>query len=197
MTSRNIIPFLDVILSMLMVFICIVMLMRITKSNTEAAFQQQAIYLVVMQWQGNDDMDLWARDPVGRLVGFNRREGGEGSLFSLNRDNLGARVTEVDEEGNVTTALNEEIVGIRGTFEGEYCINGMVYSKREPTPTTVTMRLFKVKPYTELMTKTFTLERAGDEHTFFRFVVDKEGAVTEFSELPVSLFPSPTPASVQ
>lgn len=194
-SSKSTIPFLDTLFSLLMVWICIILLLKVTKSDTEAAFQQNAVYLVVLQWSGNDDVDLWVRDPLGHLVGFNRREGGEGSLFSLNRDNLGTYQTEVsDETGEVITTLNEEIVAIRGTFVGEYSCNSMLYTHREKAPTKVTMRLMRVKPHGELMVKEHVLTQNGDQLTHFRFVVDKDGGIVGFNELPVQLFSSETPA---
>lgn len=191
MNKSSITPFLDLIFCLLLIYVCIVMLLRITvKQEGTPAFQQNAIYLIVLTWQGNDDVDLWVRDPQGRLVGFNRREGGEGSLFSLNRDNLGASQTEVNDQGQVVTLVNEEIVAVRGTFPGEYACNSFLYTRRDTVPTKVTVKLMRVKPHAELMSREIVLTRNGDQHTHFRFTVDKDGNIVGFNELPAALFGS-------
>ena len=51
------------------------------------------LYEVILTWDGKsgDDLDLWVQSASGHLVGFNRREGGHGSLVSLDHDALGVR----------------------------------------------------------------------------------------------------------
>lgn len=181
-SKLNFTSFTDILFNFLLVFVAIVSLIKV-KNNGDPAFMQNAVYQIVMEWPGTSksDIDLWAQDPFGRLVGFKNREGGEGSLFALNRDDLGDR-TEKGAGGNVIP-INEEIISLRGTFEGEYIVNGHCYAKKENGPETIKVKLIKVKPFKEIVKKEreFTLD--GDEKTFFRFRVDKDGNITETNEL--------------
>jgi len=120
MRTKNIVPFVDVLFTFLLVFVSITMLLKAKVDSDSASYQQQnAIYLIVLNWEGKADLDLWSKDPQSHLVSFHRREGGQGSLFSLNRDCLGSETTEVGEFGEIVSKVNEEIIAIRGTFIGE------------------------------------------------------------------------------
>ena len=165
------------------------MLVKVSKSDNEvAAYQQSAVYQIVMTWEGDADMDLWAKDPHDHIASFNRREGGEGSLFSLNRDCLGANTTEINEQGEIVNKLNEEIISIRGVITGEYIINAHAYNmKGSPTPLKVIVKLIKSKPYGITITKEREFFNTGDEQTFFRFTLDKNGNVIENNELQIKL----------
>ena len=186
--TRNIVPFIDVLFTLLMVFVCITILLK-TKSDSdnESYRQQNAIYLIALNWEGNSDMDLWAKDPQNRLVCFKRREGGEGSLFSLNRDCLGAQTTEIGEDGTPINKINEEIISIRGTFVGEYVVNVHAYDMKGSAPVKTVVKLIKNKPYKVIVEKDILISATGSEETFFRFSLDKDGSVVDVNDLPVSL----------
>lgn len=185
-SNKNIIPFIDVLFTYLLVFVCIIMLIKVSKSDQDSsAYQQSVVYQIIMTWEGNADMDLWVKDPQGHLVSFNRREGGEGSLLSLNRDCLGSQTTEADEHGDVVNKLNEEIISIRGVVPGEYIVNAHAYNMKDsPKPLKVTVKLIKTKPFAITITKEREYSSTGDEQTFFRMVLDKDGGLTESNELP-------------
>lgn len=188
-TPRALLPFVDVLLGILMVFVTITVLLsvKVAKENTESYQQLNVLYLVTLNWSGNSDLDLWARDPGGKIVSFHRREGGKGSLFSLNRDCLGAGSTEIGENGVVLSKINEEIISIRGTFTGEYIVNVHAYNMKGVHDTTATVKLFQNSPYKELKAVVKVFTSTGAEETFFRFTVDNKGQVLEFSDMPVSL----------
>ncbi len=181
----------DVLFTFLLVFVSITMLLKAKVESDSASYQQQnAIFLIVLNWEGNADLDLWCKDPQDRTVGFNRREGGEGSLFSLNRDNLGANTTEVGENGDVVSKVNEEIISLRGTFVGEYIVNVHAYNMKGQDLATATVKLIQNKPYKVITEKKKEIIKSGDEETFFRFTVDNKGVVTDMNELPTSMFGS-------
>jgi hypothetical protein len=188
MRTRNIVPFVDVLFTFLMVFVCITMLLKAKMDNDSSSYQQQnAVYLIVLNWEGNADLDLWSKDPQNRIVSFHRREGGDGSLFSLNRDCLGAMTTEVGPDGVPVNKINEEIITIRGVIAGEYVVNVHAYSMKNSPAVKAKVKLVKNKPYKVVVEKEKEFSHNGDEETYFRFSLNKDGDVTEINELPVSL----------
>lgn len=164
------------------------MLVKVKSDNeTSQAPKANVTHVISMTWEGDADLDLWVQDSQGHIVGFNRKEGGQGSLMSLNRDCLGAHSTEINESGEVVNKINEELVSIRGVVIGEYIINGHAYSlKGEKPPIKATIRFTQVKPFKEIVTKTREFISNGDEITFVRVTLDKNGNVTEINELPAA-----------
>ena len=63
------------------------------------------IYEVVLTWSGEsaDDLDLYVQAASGHVTSFNNREGGNGSLISLDHDALGRRNNSLGEgqEGQI------------------------------------------------------------------------------------------------
>lgn len=92
------------------------------------------------------------------------------TLLLLSGDRLSSRTTE--------------IVTVRGTVPGEYVVNVHMYMKRsEAEEVPVSIQLDKINPYSTVMIKEVVLRLSGDEKTAFRFTVDKEGEVTDISNL--------------
>lgn len=187
MNKKTIIPFIDLLFTLLMVFICIIMLVKFNKSLDDPAYRQNAVFQVILNWEGNSDIDLWGRDPEGRTVGFSRREGGEGSLFSLNRDNLGTARTEIGPDGFPVFDINEEIVSIRGCFPGEYIFNAHDYNHKDADPVICTIKLIQVKPFKELIVEKKELKYSGDQATFFRFTVNTNKQVVGINHLQMNI----------
>ena len=171
-TNQSMTPFLDVLFSLLICCLAVVLIVNHKNSEDKPSQQYQAIYSIVMEWpvSSNDDIDLWSRDSQGRIVGFNRREGGQDSLMNLNHDNLGR---DQNERG-ASLEVNQEIISIRGVTEGEYIVNAQCYEKRDATPTTVVIKLVKMKPFSQIFIRTNIFSTAGEEFTFFRFTLDKD-----------------------
>lgn len=170
------------------------MLMKAKSDNESAAYQQKnAVYLIVLNWVGNADIDLWTKDGQNHTVGFSSREGGDGSLISLNRDCLGTSTSEVGVTGyegigpTFEPAPNEEIISVRGLTTGEYIVNAHAYALKDAGATKTSVKLIKNKPYKVVTEKAFTFSSTGEEHTFFRFTVDKDGNIIDLNELPTNL----------
>ena len=149
------------------------------------------LYEVVLTWDGDseDDLDLYVQAASGHTVSFNNREGGQGSLISLDHDALGRRRNNSlgdDQEGKVV-AFNEEIVSFRGVLAGENIVTVHVYLKRDEGPTKAKIKLIKIKPFKEVVVKEREFTTTGEEKTAFRFKTDKEGRVIEVNELPANL----------
>lgn len=149
------------------------------------------LYEVILTWKGEseDDLDLYVQAASGHIVSFNNREGGEGSLISLNHDALGKSRNNslaTDVNGKVT-GFNEEVVAFRGAVEGENIVNVHVYLKKDKDPIEATITLIKVKPFKEIVSKQKILMETGEEKTAFRFKTDRNGEITEINQLPAIL----------
>ncbi|MBM3417337.1 MAG: hypothetical protein FJY17_00265 [Bacteroidetes bacterium] len=182
---QSVTPFLDVLFSLLLCCLTIILVVNHKSKESDSAPKYQAVYSIVMEWpaKSNDDMDLWAKDAYGHIVGFNRREGGEGSLMSLAHDNLGRS----QNQQGAALEVNQEVITLRGTTIGEYVVNVHCYRKDDAISTPVSVKLVKIKPFAEIITKTNTFITAGDEITFFRFSLDKDGKAHSFNSLQESV----------
>ena len=183
-------PFIDVLFCCLLMLVAILFLLKTEEEKTKAR-PPNVIYEVVLTWDGesNDDLDIYVQSASGHTVSFNNREGGQGSLISLDHDALGKHRNNSlanGQEGTVVNA-NEEVVSFRGVTEGENIVTVHVYSKRDKEPINATIKLIKVKPYKEVVVKQRQFTITGEEKTAFRFKTDKEGRVLEVNELPASL----------
>ena len=85
-------PFIDVLFCCLLMLVAILFLLKTEEQKTKAR-PPNVIYEVVLTWDGEseDDLDLYVRAASGHTVAFNNREGGQGSLISLDHDALGKR----------------------------------------------------------------------------------------------------------
>lgn len=182
-------PFIDVLFCCLLMLVAILFLLKLEEQQVKAR-PPNVIYEVVLTWDGesNDDLDLYVQSASGHVVSFNNREGGQGSLISLDHDALGKiRNNTLPNEEGVVANYNEEIVSFRGVTEGENIVTIHVYFKRDKKPTKATIKLIKIKPFKEMITKEKIFESTGQEKTAFRFTTDKNGVIIDVSELPASL----------
>ena len=182
-------PFIDVLFCCLLMLVAILFLLK-TEEKTQSR-PPNVLYEVILTWDGEseDDLDLYVQSASGHIVGFNNREGGEGSLISLDHDALGKRRNNSFAKGEhgIVVAFNEEIVSFRGVTDGENVVTVHVYSKRDEQPINATIKLIKIKPFKEVITKKRVFESTGQEKTAFRFTTDKNGLIIDISELPANL----------
>tara|TARA_Y100000590_G_scaffold436317_1_gene556752 strand:+ start:1137 stop:1745 length:609 start_codon:yes stop_codon:yes gene_type:complete len=183
-------PFIDVLFCCLLMLVAILFLLKTEEQKTKAR-PPNVIYEVVLTWDGEseDDLDLYVRAASGHTVAFNNREGGQGSLISLDHDALGKRRNNSLGEGEegLVVNFNEEIVSFRGVTEGENIVTVHVYSKRDEGPTAGTIKLIKIKPFREVVTKERIFSETGEEKIAFRFKTDKDGNILEINEIEASL----------
>ena len=183
-------PFIDVLFCCLLMLVAILFLLKTEEQKTKSR-PPNVIYEVVLTWDGNseDDLDIYVQAASGHVVSFNNREGGQGSLISLDHDALGKRQNNSLGEGQegAVVKFNEEIVSFRGATQGENIVTVHVYSKRDKTPTKAVIKLIRIKPFKEIVAKEKTFEVTGQEKTAFRFRTDKNGNVLEINELPANL----------
>ena len=181
----------DMLFNMLLLFVALSLILFIAvvialkkQQEEDSKVVVKAEFLITLTWpdESNDDVDIWVEDPLGNIVGFTRREQG---LMHLDRDDLGYRNDVVrGKDGKVIEFLmNREIVTIRGFVEGEYVVNVYMYAKNGKESTGVSVRLDKINPFLTATEKHVVLEKGGQEKTVFRFIVDKDGNITEINEL--------------
>ena len=179
-------PFIDVLFCCLLILVAILFLLKTEEEKTKMR-PPNVIYEVVLTWDANsaDDLDLYVQAASGHIACFNRREGGQGSLVSLDHDALGRRNNQLPEEAEgVITKFHEEVVSFRGVLEGENVVNVHVYKKGDDKPTKATVKLIRIKPYKEVVVKELNFSETGEEKTMFRFKTDKQGNVIDINELP-------------
>ena len=183
-------PFIDVLFCCLLMLVAILFLLKTEEEKTKSR-PPNVIYEVVLTWDGesNDDLDIYVQSASGHTVSFNNREGGQGSLISLDHDALGKSRNNSLANGQEGTVVNynEEVLSFRGITAGENIVTVHVYSKRDDAPIKGTIKLIKIKPFKEIVVKEKMFESTGQEKTAFRFKTDALGNVLEVNELPAQL----------
>ena len=183
-------PFIDVLFCCRLMLVAILFLLKTEEEKTKSR-PPNTLYEVVLTWDGesNDDLDLYVKAASGHTVSFNNREGGQGSLISLDHDALGKSRNNSIAQGQQGTviAYNEEIVSFRGVIEGENIVTVHVYAKTDEKPVMATIKLIKIKPFKEVVLKKREFTYAGEEKIGFRFTTDANGDILDVNELPASL----------
>jgi hypothetical protein len=169
---------------MLLAFTCLFILSFALINQNKKTPESKASYLITFVWgkELDNDVDAYVEDPEGNLVCFGRREDG---LMHLDRDDLGHRNDTVQTKfGTIVYSENKEIVTLRGTSVGEYCVNVHAYNFNDQKPTEVIVQLEKVSPtYGVLIQRKITLMKNGDEKTAFRFKINGKGELAGISEI--------------
>lgn len=181
-------PFIDVLFCCLLMLVAILFLLKTEEEKTKSR-PPNVIYEVILTWDSEsaDDLDLYVQSASGHIVSFNNREGGDGSLISLDHDALGKRNNSLPEQGGVITRFHEEKVSFRGITDGDNIVTVHVYSKRDEAPVKAKITLIKIKPFKQIVVKDRVFESTGQEKTAFRFTTDKNGDILEVSELSANL----------
>ena len=196
---KSTIGFTDLLFNILVgfAFLFIIAFLLIKPEQKKADFERKAEFVIVMEWDHDqpDDIDLYVQDPTQNKVHFRLPIT---NFMYLDKDDLGyANDIVKNVDGTVTKVnINREVVTIRGIIPGEYIINAHYYSSREWTrlgqlntninvtskkvkgkekPLTVKIELHKVNPYTILWVGEKKFFRNGQEETFVRFTIDKDG----------------------
>jgi hypothetical protein len=176
--------FLDLLFNMLLAFACLFVLAFALINQNKKTPDVKASYLITFTWpkELDNDVDAYVEDPEGNLVCFVRREDG---LMHLDRDDLGYKNDTINTRfGKITYNENKEIITLRGTTVGEYCVNIHAYNFNHQVPTEVTVQLEKVSPtYSVLVQRKITLNKVGDEKTAFRFKINSKGDLESVSDL--------------
>ena len=185
---KSTIGFIDILFNILVgfAFLFIVAFLLIKPEAKREDFDRKAEFIVVMEWdyERQDDIDLYVQDPSKTIVHFRNARA---NFMHLDKDDLGKRNDTIMVNGvEKIVKINREVVTIRGIVPGEYIVNVHYYSDysehanvtRGPmSPLEVKVTVYKVNPYSEVWQGTKTFTRKGQEETFVRFTMDKDGGV--------------------
>ena len=153
----------------------------------EKDVEEKSDFIIVMTWddESGDDIDLWVRDPAGRIVSFRNRGIG---FMHLDRDDLGLSNDKVQgPDGKIIYVYrNKEVVSLRGYSEGKYTVNVHVYNKKpwkdkKMYRSNIKVELIKLNPYSEVAQAEFIAVGRGQEFTAFHFTLDADGKVIKLS----------------
>ena len=193
---KSTIAFTDLLFNILVgfAFLFIIAFLLIKPESKKKDFDRRAEFVVIMEWdhEALSDIDLYVQDPLGAQCSFRMNVA---NYMHLDKDDLGSsNDTVVNADGTISTVkINREVISIRGIVAGEYIVNAHYYSEREwvrklgqaksnvqgrrTKEVTVKIELHKVNPYTVLWTGEKKFFRRGQEETFLRFRLDKDGTV--------------------
>jgi hypothetical protein len=189
---KSTIGFTDLLFNILVgfAFLFIIAFLLIKPEAKKKDFDRNAEFVVVMEWdkEAKGDIDLYVEDPLGAKCSFRQTVA---NFMHLDKDDLGsANDTVVNADGTISTVkINREVITIRGIIAGEYTINAHYYSERDYSRVTTAMRkkkskeltvkieLHKVNPYTIMWAGEKKFRGKGQEETFVRFRLDKDGTV--------------------
>ena len=155
----------------------------------EKDVEEKSDFIIVMTWddESGDDIDLWVRDPGGRIVSFRNRGIG---FMHLDRDDLGLSNDKVmGPDGKVVYVYrNKEVVSLRGYSKGTYLVNAHVYNKKpwkdgKQHRSNIKIELIKLNPYNEVAQAEFVGIGRGQEFTAFHFTLNDEGEVIKLSSV--------------
>ena len=176
-------------------FLFIVAFLLIKPESKEKDFDRRAEFIIVLEWDAGakDDIDLYVEDPLDGLASFRHPRV---NFSHLDKDDLGSRNdTTVLPNGIIKTIpINREVMTIRGYIPGEWVVNAHYYSDygiersvnghekqtipntESPKPAlTVKVELHRVTPYDILGIWEKKFYYRGQEETFVRFTIDKDG----------------------
>jgi len=195
---KSTIGFTDLLFNILVgfAFLFIIAFLLIKPEAKKKDFDRNAEFVVVMEWdkEAKGDIDLYVEDPLGDKCSFRQTVA---NFMHLDKDDLGSiNDTVVNADGTVSTVkINREVITIRGIIAGEYIINAHYYSERDYSnldnriemgtstrkkkskEVTVKIELHKVNPYTIMWVGEKNFRGKGQEETFVRFRLDKDGKV--------------------
>ena len=194
---KSTIGFTDLLFNILVgfAFLFIVAFLLIKPESKEKDFDRRAEFIVVLEWDAGakDDIDLYVEDPLGGLSSFRNPRV---NFSHLDKDDLGAKNdTTVLPNGVIKTIpINREVMTIRGNIPGEWVVNAHYYSdygversvngegkmtignpKTSLSALTVKVELHRVNPYDILGIWEKKFYYRGQEETFVRFTIDKDG----------------------
>ena len=195
---KSTIGFTDLLFNILVgfAFLFIIAFLLIKPEAKKKDFDRNAEFVVVLELdkEAKGDIDLYVEDPLGDKCSFRQTVA---NFMHLDKDDLGSiNDTVVNADGTISTVkINREVITIRGIIAGEYIINAHYYSERDYSnidnrvemgtstrkkkskEVTVKVELHKVNPYTILWAGEKKFRGKGQEETFVRFRLDKDGKV--------------------
>jgi len=185
-------PFVDLLFNALLGFTLLffVTLVYFNPEARKGKVNLKAEYIISVTWPENrtDDIDLWVRDPLGKVVSYIEKDAG---WLHLDRDDQGSvNDTVVIEGKEVIFPINQELVTLRGLIDGEYTVNLYYYEKRDLDPVEILVKIERINPSVEtVFVKKVTMSRVDEEITVVRFTPTRDGRIINVNNRPLRLTP--------
>lgn len=155
-------------------FLLSLMLISVPQKNNQDD-QKNIDFIVRIEWQSHssDDIDLWAKDPQGHIVGFRNKQTDD---MYLERDDLGT-----DPDRMKPGHVNEEILTIRSAHPGTYTFNIHWYEKRVNNELPIVKwSISRMRPTMKTeKTGTVTMHQEGEEDTLIRITLDENNNIVD------------------
>ncbi|MGB1612882.1 MAG: hypothetical protein ACPHEQ_03840 [Arenicellales bacterium] len=185
-------PFVDLLFNALLGF-TLLFFVTLVYFNPEARTGKvnlKAEYIISVTWPENrtDDIDLWVRDPLGKVVSYIEKDAG---WLHLDRDDQGSVNDTVLIDGQeVIYPINQELVTLRGLIDGEYTVNLYYYEKRDPEPIEILVKIERINPSVEtVFVKKVSMSRVDEEITVVRFTPTRDGRIVNINNRRLRLTP--------
>ncbi len=185
-------PFVDLLFNALLGFTLLffVTLVYFNPEARQGKVNLKAEYIISVTWPEDrtDDIDLWVRDPLGKVVSYIEKDAG---WLHLDRDDQGSvNDTVVIEGKEVIFPINQELVTLRGLIDGEYTVNLYYYEKRDLDPVEILVKIERINPSVEtVFVKKVTMSRVDEEITVVRFTPTRDGRIINVNNRPLRLTP--------
>ena len=185
-------PFVDLLFNALLGFTLLffVTLVYFNPEARKGKVNLKAEYIISVTRPENrtDDIDLWVRDPLGKVVSYIEKDAG---WLHLDRDDQGSvNDTVVIEGKEVIFPINQELVTLRGLIDGEYTVNLYYYEKRDLDPVEILVKIERINPSVEtVFVKKVTMSRVDEEITVVRFTPTRDGRIINVNNRPLRLTP--------
>jgi hypothetical protein len=167
--------FIDLLFNLLVgfVFLFFIAYILINPIAKKGIITPPDVALITAQWNdySTADVDIWIRDPHGRIMSFQNKVI---SGMHLEKDDLGNRNDTVWVNGeDVINPTNQEVIHIQQFIPGTYRVSVHLYNQRGEPPQNVTVKLKTLSPYKEYATKDIILSTHGQEIGVFEFKIIK------------------------
>jgi hypothetical protein len=146
-------------------------------SFTPATVTTFGQYAVTMTSKTPDDLDLYVRDPEGRVAWYGSLQAGP---LSLEHDQIPG-TTDPKRDGV------HELTVIREATPGEYVANVQVYNGSKPAVVTVELWDLRGMHKKMVLKRSFSVHFAGQQATAFRWRLNVAGNLTGHDLLPADL----------
>jgi hypothetical protein len=137
-------------------------------------------YAVTMSAKTPDDVDLYVRDPRGRIAWYGSLQSGP---LSLEHDTIPG-TTDPRADGV------HELTVIREATAGEYVANVHLYNGRQPAHVTVELWNLRGMHKRVILSRTVVLDHQGEQRTAFRWRLNAGGGYAGHNFLPADLLRS-------
>ncbi len=187
-TYGSLVPWVDIYMniamSALLLFVLAFISITVKLNKNEEGIQPKADFLITLDWNPKDnvDIDLWVRDPNGKLVSFMNKS--ITGMF-LDRDDTGIQHDTIQNRDGSKTVIeiNQEVMTVRGFIPGKYTIAAHYYSGK--IPQNLSISILKLQPFQYVYKKSdIPIQSQGQEVTLLTMEISKDGKIVSTNSDP-------------